>query len=332
MLCISGTMLKITDTDGSRITIKSLKEQASPSTPRKCDKTLRCAVVTKTPLKTTRCGKMFSMSLVEKDTSSTIRAICFEEEMFSQFQTRVTYDMKSFKLKRAFGQNSSEVEVLLDHGTSIEKSPQQFTVEKKQFPIAAILRKESQGFRFIDIKAKILAVEDVCMVGKHPNNVQKRDVELADESGVINMVLWRQRAVHFEFSVDDVILIENAVTTTFNNQLMLSTAFETTFLKIEESISVPPTGRRATRKRGLISTYEARVLGVKEFKAIYKCISCKGEIDHTPGNSGAEILLCCPACTTVFLVSPAAVFNKCSVLLSHDHEWYSANSGVSVEL
>jgi hypothetical protein len=40
--------------------------------------------------------------------------------------------------------SSNEVEVLIDHSTTVEESPDQFTVEKKCFNIAAILQKESQ--------------------------------------------------------------------------------------------------------------------------------------------------------------------------------------------
>ena len=50
--------------------------------------------LTKSPLKPTRFGKMFTMSLCQDDPTSTIRAICFEENMFGQFNTKESYDLQ----------------------------------------------------------------------------------------------------------------------------------------------------------------------------------------------------------------------------------------------
>lgn len=63
----------------NQVTIQSLKQQVHPQSPRKCDGMIRYAVLTKNPLKPTRFGKMFSMSLSGKDAFSTIRAVCFDE-------------------------------------------------------------------------------------------------------------------------------------------------------------------------------------------------------------------------------------------------------------
>ena len=43
---------------------------------------------------------MFTMRRCEDDPTSTIRAICFEENMFGQFNTKESYDLQSFKLKK----------------------------------------------------------------------------------------------------------------------------------------------------------------------------------------------------------------------------------------
>ena len=236
----------------NQVTIQSLKDEVPPQSPKKYEGTLRCAVVTKSPLKSTRYGKMFSMNLCGKDSSTTIRAVCFDESMFDEFKAKQSYDVKSFKLKKGFGSSSNEVEVLIDHSTSVEESPDQFTVEKKCFNIVAILRKESQAFHFIDITAKVISIEDICVVKKPHNNIAKRDVEIADESGVITMVLWRQRAENFNFKVNDVLHLENMVTTIFNNKVMLSTPFESYIVKVEEDIKVPAIEKLQSRKRSLI--------------------------------------------------------------------------------
>ena len=247
--------------------------------------------------------------------------------MFEEFKAKQSYDVKSFKLKKGFGTSSNEVEVLIDHSTSVEESPDQFAVEKKCFNIAAILRKESQAFRFIDITAKVISIGDICVIKKTLDNIEKRDVELADESGVITMVLWRQRAENFNFKVNDVLHLENMVTTIFNNKVMLSTTFESSMVKVEEDIKVPAIEKLQSRKRSLISTSETSVLAVKDFKAAYKCLSCKADIQ--PRKTGSDALITCP---TSFLACTGSISSECMVLLSCDHQWYSANTGVSSNL
>ena len=310
----------------SKVTVKSLKEQKPPESPKKCQETLHCAVLTKSPLKPTKNGQMFTMSLCEGDPSSCIRAVCFEESMFEQFSTKQSYDIECFKLKKAFNTNSGNVEVMIDNATIIKEAADKFQIENQSFNIAQILRKECQRHRFIDVTAKVIGVEDVCVVGKHPNILEKRDVKLADESGFISLVLWKERAVKFNFHVNDVIRLENGVTTTFNNNIMLTTAFESTITKVGKDINVPAGGRQPGRKRSLISSVESDVLAIKDFKAVYKCFCCKGEIDC---SGGSQLLITCRTCGTVFLSSSASISNECKVLLSYNQQWFFANSAVS---
>ena len=294
----------------SKVTIQTLKEQTPPQSPRKCNETLHCAVLTKSLLKPTRFGKMFTMSLCEEDPSRTIRAVCFEENMFGQFNMKESYDLQSFKLKKGINASNNDVELVIDHTTSIKKAADQFDIEKQFFTIAEILRKESQGHRFINITAKVTCIEDVCLVGKHPNIMEKRDVHLADESGLITMVLWRQRACNFGFSVDDAISLENVVTTLFNNQIMLTTASESVIEKVDMDINIPATAKLPSRKRSLISSLESSVLAIKGFKAVYRCFSCKGEIDcKAAGKGNSGLLITCPTCSTVFLASSSSLSN-----------------------
>ena len=111
----------------NQVTVQSLKEEAPPQSPKKYEGTLRCAVLSKSPLKPTRYGKMFLMSLSGKDSSSTVQAVCFEESMFNEFKAKKSYDVQSFKVKKGFGACHNQVEVLIDHSTSVEESPDQWT-------------------------------------------------------------------------------------------------------------------------------------------------------------------------------------------------------------
>ena len=117
---------------------------------------------------------MFTMSLCEGDPSPCIRAVRFEESMFEQFSTKQSYDIECFKLKKAFSTNSGNVEVMIDNPTIIKEAADKFQIETQSFSIGQILRKECQQYCFLDVTAKVIGVEDVCVVGKHPNILEER--------------------------------------------------------------------------------------------------------------------------------------------------------------
>ena len=71
-------------------------------------------------------------------------------------------------------------------------------------------------------------IDDPSVVGSYPHNKTKRSIHLADHTGHIEFVLWRERADNFHFSEGDVLSLENAVVSNFNNTISLTTTFETT--------------------------------------------------------------------------------------------------------
>ena len=112
---------------------------------------MTCAVLTKSNLREMKRGTMFTMTLCDRETTSTIRAVCFEGSMFNKFETTKTYDLKYFKLKKGMG-NYSILEVLITPETKVTDSIFQFTIEKKSFKICQILRRETSNVRFLSIK------------------------------------------------------------------------------------------------------------------------------------------------------------------------------------
>jgi hypothetical protein len=181
------------------------------SSPRKSEKIAKCAVLTKSSLKETKRGKMFSMTLCDQNTTSTIRAVCFQDVMFDKFEVTRTYDLKSFKIKKGMG-SGNDVEMLITEETEVAESLIRFNIEIMWFKLSQIVRQHTQNIRFLNLKAKITSIEDLLTVGKYPDHKQKRDVHLADDTGQITLVLWRERAKTIHFKEGDVITIENAVT------------------------------------------------------------------------------------------------------------------------
>ena len=67
------------------------------------NKTMTWAVLPKSSIRKTKRGTMFTMTLCDRDTTSTIRVVCFEDVMFNKFTATKIYDLKYFKLKKGFG-------------------------------------------------------------------------------------------------------------------------------------------------------------------------------------------------------------------------------------
>lgn len=99
-------------------TTKELKEKQPPKSPRKSSNAFVCAVVNRSPMKATRNGSMFSVTLCDEDQSSTIRVVCFTKDVFSKIEPKKTNILEEFKLKQSYGDKSAS-ELLLDHETKI---------------------------------------------------------------------------------------------------------------------------------------------------------------------------------------------------------------------
>ena len=310
----------------NKTTIEDIKSSPAPQSPSKSKKKLTCAVLNKSPLRQTKVGSMFSMNLCGEEPSSTIRAACFEGEMFSTFQLNTTYDFNSFKIKKAFG-NSNSVELLVDQSTTVTTSTSQLSLEKRSYNISQILRNQTDNTKFINLKAKVMNIDDPSVVGSYPHNKTKRSMHLADHTSHIEFVLWRERADNFHFSEGDVLSLENAVVSNFNNTINLTTTFETTITKVDELITVVTT-KRPLPKSNLVSL-QSSILAIKEFSCAYTCIECRKDIEPGPFNNRRVIN--CPTSSTVFLKYSAILSNRCSVLLTNK-QWLTASTGVSINI
>ena len=82
----------------------------------------------KCPVRQTSNGSMFTMNLCDQDPSSTIRAVCFDENLLGNFEANRTYDFKQFKVKKAYS-SSNNIEVLIDQFTVAEKPLSRLTLK-----------------------------------------------------------------------------------------------------------------------------------------------------------------------------------------------------------
>ena len=115
--------------------LRKLWQNPFPICPDDHPKALICAVVTKSPVQAMKNGSMFSLNLCDEDQSLTIRAACFSKDIFPQLESKRTYQLDAFKLKRAFG-DKTVPELLLDDETKITLVANQVALENKMHTIS----------------------------------------------------------------------------------------------------------------------------------------------------------------------------------------------------
>ena len=285
---------------------------------------------------------LFSMTLCDKDTSSTIRAVSFDENMYERFKTTATYDLKCFKVKKGF--RNEEIEPLISREVEVNESLFQFAIEKTTFKVAQILRRETTNVRFFTLKAKVIFIDDATMVGKPPNEKLMREVQLGDETGFITLVLWRQRAEleSLMFKQDDVVVIENAVSSTFNKNVVLTTAEETSITISSEEIQFE-VATEPLKKNSKVTSLETNIAGVKDFRCQWRCVNCRRDVDwvvpqaapinyaSTSSAEHAELgFVTCPTCSTYSQATPNKLKNDCKLLLSSNNQWFVVGTTVSL--
>ena len=219
---------------------------------------------------------------------------------------------------------------MVDSQSKIKKASKQLDFKdiRATYLVSEILRGDTG--RFINLKAKVIQVDDVEKVGERGDSVTKRSVQLADETGSVELVLWRQKADNFEFEIDDVLEIESVVASEFNGCKIVSSISETTISKLDEvDMNIAKTPKAPQRHKQNLSCISTHVLAVKDFKCSVVCFSCKKNIDLSPDADMKSLITCsCPA-KCMFVIETGVIKNNCSILLP-EKQWFSASTPVSI--
>lgn len=311
--------------------LKATTSTAELSSPQRCTKPLRCAILTKGELRTnSKNDKSFTMTLCDRSPTSMIKGICFDESFYDTLQPTKTYIFSKYKLRSGYG---NLLQLHIDGATVAELSSVQYTIEKKKFKISQIIRKETQHVQMFNVECKILHIEEKKLVGKHPNQLVKRDIHCGDSTGSIILVLWRTKAEHFEHNVNDTILIENITTSTFRNMTNLASTSEMVITKINDpTLAKVHLPQIAQQQETPITTVTTNIASIKEFKSYSQCINCNTKIELMPPKEqeqSSDELIECPTCMSWYLMDSSKVINECSFKLATDNYWYSAKTAVS---
>ena len=201
-----------------------------------------------------------------------------------------SYEIDGYKIKESYG-NSGSVEMLVDGDTL-----------------------------FVPATTPL----EIAGCSSHGDTKLKREIILADETGQIALVLWREKAAEVGFKEGDVVSLQNIDVSIFNKQINVTTSFETTIKMIDEAMEVKEVP--ALRPKSNVASVVSSILAIKHFRCWYKCMLCKNSI--MPEQYVRSDTLRCSSCSGIFLKSLAQMSNQCHVMLCHK-KWYAANTGVS---
>ena len=95
----------------------------------------------------------------------------------------------------------------------------------------------------------------------YPDNKAKRNIHLADHSGHIQMVLWRDHAENSQVVEGNVLSIKNAVVSNYHQALSLTTTFETTITSIDEVMTAAPAEEPSLSSN--VVSVETTILAIK---------------------------------------------------------------------
>lgn len=170
--------LRTTPTKRKSTTIEEIKGSPVPKSLRKIVENLTCAIVNKSDLCSTKNGKMFLTNLCDQSSKATMRAVCFNKRMFPNFKASKSYDISSFKIKKAFSDNDS-IEILLDRDVYVNSAATEVPVVAcSNLKIKDILAQAKNPPRFINVVAKVMTIHKPCEVGTFLDMKMKREITL----------------------------------------------------------------------------------------------------------------------------------------------------------
>ena len=103
--------------------------------------------------------------------------------MFSNFEASKSYNISSFKIKKALSDNNSIDAYVNSAATEVP------VLACSNLKIKDILAQAKNTPQFINVVAKVMTIHKTCEVGTFPDIRMKREITFADETGQIDLVL-----------------------------------------------------------------------------------------------------------------------------------------------
>lgn len=132
-------------------------------------------------------------------------------------------------------------------------------------------------------------------------------------------------AENIDFAVNDVVSVENVVTSSYNNKINLSATSQTIIRKIEDPVLQNVSGNFSSPVfQDTITSVNTKIVSMKDFKQAI-CINCKNSIPINTSDEDAELLQC-GVCTATFLIQDTKILNECSFFLKDNQQWFLAKT------
>jgi hypothetical protein len=252
--------------DGFTLSIEDLKKMEIPKSPQKPPRGLTCAIISKSPERRVKNGKMISMTISNEDSTSYMRAVCFNLQLFELLEVRKTYHFKSFKYQQGYGNRSKDIEVVLGDNSEKEISPKQFDIKQVWLNIASTLKCDTDEKPFVNVKGKVTEMEEPYTVGSPPK--MKRNIFLSDATASMSIALWKDQATSPDLNTGDVISVQNLSLSKWNGTITGNASPETTFAIISESIEI---NEAALPQPNKVIASNTRIKALKKYTTIPKC-------------------------------------------------------------
>ena len=162
---------------------------------------------------------------------------------------------------------------MLDSRSKVEIAPKQFTIKPLWYDIAAILRSNGDDMPMVNLKAKVTRIEEPSLVGSPPKSKMRRMVYLTDSTGSLAVAFWREQTGSIDFSVGDVVKVENLTLSTWNKQVSANVSSQSRFTIVDEKMDIT---KAVLPKKSNVVSMEVCKKGVKDFQTTCKCIGCNG--------------------------------------------------------
>ncbi|EDV22084.1 uncharacterized protein TRIADDRAFT_50671 [Trichoplax adhaerens] len=170
-------------------------------------------------------GKLFSVDLI--DESGEIRATAFRdqvEKFYDVLEVNKVYYISRCSIKTAnknFTSIKNDYEMTFTNETAVEPCDDIASLPKVSFNFVRIGDIENQpAERMIDVVGVVKSADDVVTINTKSNRqVNKRDIELVDDSGkVVRLTLWGTNAEEFDGSQFPVVAVRGARVTEFGGR------------------------------------------------------------------------------------------------------------------
>ena len=269
---------------------------------------INAAVASLSPVKMGKHSKATYFHGTLTDGNNMIRMVGFDqrmhEEIHKYYKEKESVTISNCEIRPSKLDND-ELEVIVRSTSSIQMSPSKFnvpsdiSVASQSVTISEI--KDLPLFKSISVTAKAIQVHQPEQIF---NGKVKQDIQLADYTGAVNLVLWEEDVGMLEQGTS--YHISGLQVRTFNNERYLSLP-KSSKCEITDDLTDVIATNDSNQKREL---RQVTISGIKQLTIRLECIACKKTVEKT-----STLLGRCANCNTLQKLENCSRYLHATVLL-----------------